>query len=268
MGKYSQISEYLERFLDNEVRKTGLKRVVVGLSGGLDSAVVAVLAQKAFKDDLLCVKMPSQYSSQSSLDDADELCLDFGINAITASIEPMLSAYEELNPNMDNLRKGNFSSRMRMSTLFDISAKEGALVLGTSNKSELMLGYGTLYGDLSSAINPIGDLYKSEVYELAEYLGVSKSIINKAPSADLWDGQSDEDDLGYTYAQLDEALKLYVEDRLSKDEIVKKGIDEKMFDMILARIFRNQFKRKMPVIAKLTSRTINHDFNYPRDITL
>ena len=268
MGKYSQISEYLERFLDNEVRKTGLKRVVVGLSGGLDSAVVAVLAHKAFKDDLLCVKMPSQYSSQSSLDDADELCLDFGINSITASIEPMLSAYEELNKNMDNLRKGNFSSRMRMSTLFDISAKEGALVLGTSNKSELMLGYGTLYGDLSSAVNPIGDLYKSEVYELAEYLGVSKSIIDKAPSADLWDGQSDEADLGYTYAQLDEALKLYVEDRLSKEEIVEKGIDEKMFDMIVARIFRNQFKRKMPVIAKLTSRTINHDFNYPRDITL
>jgi len=268
MGKYSQISEYLERFLDNEVRKTGLNRVVVGLSGGLDSAVVAVLAQKTFNDDLLCVKMPSHYSSQSSLDDADELCKDFGINSITASIEPMLRAYEELNPDMDNLRKGNFSSRMRMSTLFDISAKESALVLGTSNKSELMLGYGTLYGDLSSAINPIGDLYKSEVYELAEYLGVSKSIINKPPSADLWDGQSDEADLGYTYSQLDEAMKLYVEDRLSREEIVKKGIDEKMFDMIVTRIFRNQFKRKMPVIAKLTSRTINHDFNYPRDITL
>ena len=268
MRKYEQISDYLQRFLDNEVRKTGLKRVVVGLSGGLDSAVVAVLAQKTFKDDLLCVKMPSHYSSHNSLDDADALCRDFGINAITASIEPMLRAYEELNQNMDNLRKGNFSSRMRMSTLFDISAKESALVLGTSNKSELMLGYGTLYGDLSSAINPIGDLYKSEVYELAEYLGVTKSIIDKAPSADLWDGQSDEEDLGYTYAQLDMALKLYVEDRLSREEVIEKGVDEKMFDMIIERIFRNQFKRKMPVIAKLTSRTINHDFNYPRDIRL
>ena len=268
MNKYAQISDYLQRFIDNEVRKTSINKVVIGLSGGLDSAVVAVLAHKAFSDDLLCVKMPSKYSSQSSLDDADELCRDFGMNVITASIEPMLKAYEELNPDMDNLRKGNFSSRMRMSTLFDISAKENALVLGTSNKSELMLGYGTLYGDLSSAINPIGDLYKSEVYELAEYLGVSRSIIDKAPSADLWDGQSDEEDLGYTYAQLDEALKFYVEDRLSKEEIVKKGIDEKMLDMIVGRIFRNQFKRKMPVIAKLTSRTINHDFNYPRDITL
>ncbi|MCK4973936.1 MAG: NAD(+) synthase, partial [Sulfurimonas sp.] len=180
----------------------------------------------------------------------------------------MLKVYEESNPNMSNLRKGNLSSRLRMTTLFDISARENALVLGTSNKSELMLGYGTLYGDLSSAINPIGDLYKSEVYELAEYLGVSKSIIKKPPSADLWDGQSDEADLGYTYAQLDEAMKLYVEDRLSKEEIVEYGCDRDMTDMIINRIFRNQFKRKMPVIAKLTSRTINHDFNYPRDITL
>jgi len=268
MSKYSQISDYLTLFLDNEVRKTGINRVIVGLSGGLDSAVVAVLAQKTFKDDLLCVKMPSHYSSQSSLDDADELCRDFGLNAITSPITPMLKAYEKINPDLDNLRKGNFSSRMRMATLFDISARENALVLGTSNKSELMLGYGTLYGDLASAINPIGDLYKSEVFELAEYLGVSKSIIKKPPSADLWDGQSDEDDLGYTYAQLDEAMKLYVEERLSQEEIVARGIDKKMLDMIIKRIFRNHFKRKMPVIAKLTSRTLNHDFNYPRDITL
>jgi NAD+ synthase len=268
MKKYEQITEYLQHFLSDEVRKTGIKNVVLGLSGGIDSAVVALLAQRVFKDNLLCVKMPSQYSSQSSLDDADELCRDFGLNVITASIEPMLRAYEELNPDMDNLRRGNLSARLRMSTIFDISAKQRALVLGTSNKSELMLGYGTLYGDLSSALNPIGDLYKSEVYELAEYLGVTKSIIKKAPSADLWSGQSDEADLGYTYAELDKALKLYVEDRLSKEEIVEMGCDRDLIEMIIERIFRNQFKRKMPLIAKLTSRTINHDFNYPRDIRL
>ncbi len=268
MGKYSQISDYLVRFLDNEVKKTGMKKVVLGLSGGLDSAVVAVLAQKAFGDDLLCVKMPSHYSSQSSLDDADELCRDFSLQNITCSIAPMLQAYEAMHPDLDNLRKGNFSSRMRMATLFDISARANALVLGTSNKSELMLGYGTLYGDLASAINPIGDLYKSEVFELAEYLQVTKSIIKKPPSADLWDGQSDEADLGYTYKELDGAMKLYVDERLSREEIIDLKIDEKMLDMIIKRIFRNHFKRKMPVIAKLTSRTLGHDFNYPRDITL
>jgi NAD+ synthase len=268
MGKYSQITDYLVRFLENEVKKTGINNVVVGLSGGLDSAVVAVLAQKAFGDNLLCVKMPSQYSSQSSLDDADALCRDFGLKNRTSSIEPMLKAYEAMHPELDNLRKGNFSARMRMATLFDISAEQNALVLGTSNKSELMLGYGTLYGDLASAVNPIGDLYKSEVFELAEYLGVTEAIIKKPPSADLWDGQSDEADLGYTYSQLDGAMKLYVDERLSREEVIARGVDAKMLDMIIGRIFRNHFKRKMPVIAKLTSRTLGHDFNYPRDITL
>jgi len=268
MSRYKQIVEYLELFLENEVLKTGLDKVVVGLSGGLDSAVVAVLAQRVFKDNLLCIKMPSHYSSQSSLDDADELCRDFNLKNETISISDMLKVYESSNPDLDNLRRGNLSARLRMITLFDISARENALVLGTSNKSELMLGYGTIYGDLASAVNPIGDLYKSEVFELARYLGVTKSIIQKPPSADLWSGQSDEADLGYTYAQLDEALKLYVDQRKTKEQILSLGIDEKMLNMIIKRIYRNQFKRKMPVIAKLTSRTLNHDFNYPRDITL
>ncbi|MDQ1263080.1 MAG: synthase [Campylobacterota bacterium] len=268
MTRYAHIAEYLEHFLDNEVRKTGLKSVVLGLSGGIDSAVVAVLAHNVFSKDLLCVKMPSHYSSKSSLDDADELCKKFKLESITVTIEPMLRAYEQQNPDMDNLRRGNFSARLRMATLFDISAKQKALVLGTSNKSELMLGYGTLYGDLASAINPIGDLYKSEIFEFARYLGIPHSIINKAPSADLWEGQSDEADLGYSYAELDGALRLYVEERLTKEEVIKSGYSKEMIDMIIDKIYKNQFKRKMPVIAKLTSRTINHDFNYPRDITL
>ncbi len=266
MSKYALTTDYLVRFLHDEVCKTGLTKAVLGLSGGIDSAVVAVLAHKAFGNDLLCVKMPSHYSSQSSLDDADELVKKFGMRAITCDISPLLQAYE--NDSMSNLRKGNFSARMRMATLFDVSAEEGALVLGTSNKSELMLGYGTLFGDLASAINPIGDLYKSEVFELARYLGVPASIIDKPPSADLWEGQSDEEELGYTYAVLDAALRAYVEERKTKEELVAEGHDAKLVELIITRIYRNQFKRKMPVIAKLTSRTINHDFNYPRDITL
>jgi len=266
MSKYAMITDYLTRFLKDEVEKTGLKNVVIGLSGGIDSAVVAVLAHKAFGERLLCVKMPSQYSSQSSLDDADELCEKFDIKARTHSIEPLLKVFE--NSVMSNLRKGNFSARMRMATLYDISAEQSALVIGTSNKSELMLGYGTLFGDLASAINPIGDLYKTEVFELARYLSVPSSIIDKPPSADLWEGQSDEEDLGFTYAKLDVALRRYVEERASREEMLEEGIDEVLVDLIISRIYRNQFKRKMPVIAKLTSRTINHDFNYPRDITL
>ncbi len=266
MSKYALITDYLVRFLDDEVRKTGLEKVVLGLSGGIDSAVVAVLAHRAFGDDLLCVKMPSHYSSQSSLDDADELVEKFGMKAIVCDISPLLKAYE--NENMSNLRKGNFSARMRMATLFDVSADEGALVLGTSNKSELMLGYGTIFGDLASAINPLGDLYKSEVFELARYLGVPAATIEKPPSADLWEGQSDEEELGFTYAVLDAALRAYVEERKTKEELIAEGHDVKLVELIINRIYRNQFKRKMPVIAKLTSRTINHDFNYPRDITL
>ncbi|MFY9142533.1 NAD+ synthase [Sulfuricurvum sp.] len=266
MGKYELVSRYLSEFLDQEVRKTGLKKVVIGLSGGIDSAVVAVLAHRAFGDDLLCVKMPSHYSSQSSLDDADELCSTFNLRSEVHSIEPMLRAYE--NPEMSPLRVGNLSARLRMVTLFDISAREGALVLGTSNKSELMLGYGTLYGDLASALNPIGDLYKTEVFELARHLSIPDSIVSKPPSADLWAGQSDETEIGYPYADLDRVLKRYVEERHTCEEMIADGENPQLVDMIVMRIYKNQFKRKMPIIAKLTSRTVNHDFNYPRDITL
>ena len=266
MGKYALITRYLVQFLDQEVRKTGLSKVIVGLSGGIDSAVVAVLAHHAFGNDLLCVKMPSHYSSQSSLDDADELCRTFGLRSETRAIEPMLRAYE--TPDMSPLRIGNMSARLRMATLFDLSARDGALVLGTSNKSELMLGYGTLYGDLASAINPIGDLYKTEIFELARHLQIPDSILSKPPSADLWAGQSDEAEIGYSYEELDRVLKRYVEGRHTREEIVESGENPALVDMIIERIYKNQFKRRMPVIAKVTSRTVNIDFNYPRDITL
>jgi len=266
MSKYAQISQYLIAFLKDEVEKTGLQNVVVGLSGGLDSAVVAVLAHKAFGNRLLNIKMPSQFSSQSSLDDAEELCEKFDLRSETRDISALLKAYGI--GDMSSLRIGNLSSRFRMVNLFDISAREGALVLGTSNKSELMLGYGTLYGDLASAVNPIGDLYKTEVFELARYLGVPESIVNKAPSADLWEGQSDENELGYTYAQLDAVLKRYVDERASKQELLDEGFEDELVEMIIKKIYQNQFKRRMPLIAKLTSRTINHDFNYPRDVGL
>jgi len=210
--------------------------------------------------------MPSQFSSASSINDADELCAKFDLRSETREITKLLEAYDI--EGISALRIGNLSSRFRMINLYDVSAREHALVLGTSNKSELMLGYGTLFGDLASALNPIGDLYKTEVFELARYLGVPDSIVNKAPSADLWEGQNDENELGYTYAQLDAVLKRYVDERANEKELLEEGFDKGLVDMVIKKIYQNQFKRRMPLIAKLTSRSINHDFNYPRDVGL
>ncbi len=263
--KFQLIQKYLIKFLQEETFKTSLKGAVVGLSGGIDSAVVAVLAKKAFDDKLLAVMMPSLYSSSSSIKDAKELCEKFDIRYEIVDISSLLKAYKE-NENSTPLRVGNFSARMRMSILFDISARESSLVLGTSNKSELMLGYGTWYGDLASAINPIGDLYKSEIFKFAKFLEIPKSIIEKPPSADLWEGQSDEEELGYSYAQIDEVLINLVENRLSFKEMCERGYKKELVLMLQERIYKNQFKRKPPIIAKLTSRTIGYDFLYPRDI--
>ena len=267
MNKYILIENYLVKFLKDEVYKTGLKNAVIGLSGGIDSAVVATLAQKAFGDNFLAVMLPSASSSQSSINDANELCKKFNIKNTSVYIGDLVKSYFK-ESQASNLRVGNFSARMRMSILYDISAQNLALVLGTSNKSELLLGYGTMFGDLASALNPIGDMYKTEVFEFAKYLGVPEAIIKKPPTADLWEGQSDEEDLGFTYAQLDLALKAFVDERLSKDELLKRGFNAELIELIITKIYQNQFKRKLPIIAKLGNRTIGHDFLYPRDIKL
>jgi len=267
MKKYELIENYLIKFLKEEVQKTGLKSAILGLSGGIDSAVVAVLAQKAFNKNFRAVMLPSSSSSQSSFDDADELCKKFNIINQSVYIGDLIESYFK-NIDKTNLRIGNFSARIRMSVLYDLSAKYSSLVLGTSNKSELLLGYGTMFGDLASAINPIGDMYKTEVFAFAEYLGVPASIIKKPPTADLWEGQSDEEDLGFTYAQLDKALYAFVDERLSKEELMEKNFDTELVELITTKIYQNQFKRKLPIIAKLGSRTIGHDFLYPRDIKM
>ncbi|MGM0519012.1 MAG: NAD+ synthase [Campylobacterota bacterium] len=250
MINWKDIKEQLITFLKQEVDKTGLEKVTVGLSGGLDSAVVAVLCKEAFGDNLNCVLMPSQFSSKASIDDAKQLCEKFDIKYETISIEPMVSAFID-KMDSDDLRIGNFSARMRMSVLYDISSREKSLVIGTSNKSELLLGYGTIFGDIACAINPIGEIYKSDEYEFAKYLKVTESIINKAPSADLWEGQSDENELGYSYAQMDSVLKPMIEENKSKDELIKQGFDEKLIDMLQKRIKANAFKGKLPTIAKI-----------------
>jgi len=247
---WENIKNQLVTFLQEEVKKTGLNKVVVGISGGLDSAIVSVLCKEAFKDNILGLFMPSHYSSDESIKDAKELCEKFDISYEVIEIAPMVEAYE---PHMqgDKLRIGNFSARMRMSVLYDISARESALVVGTSNKSEILLGYGTLYGDTACAINPIGQLYKSDAFEFAKYLGVPNSILTKKPSADLWSGQSDEAELGYSYATMDAMLKKLIDEGISKEQLVKDGADEKLIDMLQYRVKANAFKGKLPTIAQI-----------------
>jgi len=265
--KWKNLERYLINFLKEETYKTGLKGAVLGLSGGIDSAVVAVLAKKAFDKDLKVFLLPSQFSSDNSITDALELCKKFDIDYEIIEIKDIVTAYKE-NKNSSSLRVGNFSARIRMAILFDQSAKYNSLVIGTSNKSEILLGYGTWYGDLASAINPIGDLYKSEIFEFAKYLGVNEEIIKKPPSADLWEGQSDEDELGFSYKEIDSVFFELIEKRRSPKEVIEDGFNEELVKMLDKKIYQNQFKRKMPIIAKISQRTVGIDFLYPRDVKL
>ena len=248
MINWENIKTQLIDFLKTELKKIGLSKVTVGLSGGLDSAVVAVLCKEAFGDNMSAVLMPSQFSSKESIDDAVELCEKFDIKYEITSIAPMVEAFIN-NMDEDRLRIGNFSARMRMSVLYDTSSRDNSIVVGTSNKSELLLGYGTIFGDIACAINPIGEIYKSDEFEFAKYLDVTDAIINKKPSADLWEGQSDEEELGFSYAQMDEVLKLLVEEGKTQEELT--SYDKALVDKLVYRMKANAFKGKLPQIAKI-----------------
>lgn len=247
---FEDIKKQLIDFLKTEVSKTGLQKVTVGISGGLDSAIVAVLCKEAFGNNFSGVLMPSQFSSDSSIKDAVKLCEEFNISYEVVEIKPMLEAYIK-HMNEDKLRIGNYSARIRMSVLYDISARDESLVIGTSNKSEILLGYGTIFGDIACAINPIGQMYKSDEFEFAKYLGVVPAIIEKKPSADLWEGQNDEDDLGYSYSAMDQVLKQLVDENKSKEELIKDGVEKELIEMCEYRMKSNAFKGKLPIIANI-----------------
>ena len=259
-------TEILVRFIREEVGKIGFERVVVGLSGGVDSSTSAFLATRALgKENVWGILMPYKSSNPDSADHAAEVVKKTGINSETVEITPMVDAYFEGHADSDNTRRGNVMARQRMIVLYDKSAQHQALVLGTSNKTEALLGYSTLWGDMACAINPLGDLYKTQIWQLAGYLGVPKEIIEKPPSADLWDGQTDEAELGFTYEEVDKLLYLMVDKRFAVAELVDAGYEEKFIRDVFNRIQTTQYKRRMPVTAKLSHRTIDRDFRYPRD---
>jgi NAD+ synthase len=256
----------LTGFIANEVRKAGFSRVVVGLSGGVDSSLSAFLGAEALgAENVWGLLMPYRTSSQESREHAEVVVKQLGIQSDVIDITPMVDAYFERFPEADQVRRGNKMARERMTILFDHSAKLKALVLGTSNKTELLLGYSTLYGDMASAINPLGDLYKTQIRQLARYMSVPEVIVRKKPSADLWAGQTDEEELGFTYEQVDQVLYLMVDCRYELPELVEAGFDERFVRAVFAKVQASQYKRRLPLIAKVSSRTIDRDFRYPRD---
>lgn len=258
--------QILTGFIRSEVTRVGYTRAVIGLSGGVDSALSFVLAVEALgAENVLAVRMPYQASSADSLEHAQMLIDQFKVQSETIEITGMVEPLIERDLQISKQRKGNIMARSRMIVLYDQSEVFKGLAIGTSNKTEILLGYSTLWGDMASALNPIGDLYKTQVRQLSRALEIPSVIVDKAPSADLWAGQTDEGELGFTYEDVDKLLYLLVDQRYSQQECVEEGFDEKFVNSVVMRIRRNQFKRMMPPIAKLSNRTIGYDFLYLRD---
>jgi NAD+ synthase len=256
----------LTGFIRSEVTRVGYSRAVVGLSGGIDSALSMALAVEALgAKNVLAVRMPYKSSSADSLEHAQLLVEQFEVPCETVDITPMVDPLFDGESGMSKLRKGNIMARERMIVLYDRSEAFKGLVIGTSNKTEILLGYSTQFGDAASAMNPLGDLYKTQVRQLARAMNIPASIIDKPPSADLWMGQTDEGELGFTYAEVDQLLYLLVDQRYSPPECVEAGFEAKFVDAVVNRIRRNQFKRMLPPVAKLSNRTIGYDFLYLRD---
>ncbi len=256
----------LATFIREELTKAGFSKGVLGLSGGLDSSVCAFLAARALgPKNVLGLMMPYGRKFGGDMDDARDVAAALKIRSRVIDIAPMVDAYFAAQPSEDRVLRGNKMARERMSILYDFSAREKALILGTGNKTELLLGYGTIHGDMACAVNPLGDLYKTQVRQLAAELGVPEKIRTKLPTAGLWEGQTDEGELGMTYAEIDRILYALVDDRESRAQVIARGFKKEKVDGILARIKASEFKRQMPPIAKIASRTVGHDFLYPYD---
>jgi NAD+ synthase len=259
-------TEILCRFLHKEIHRAGFERAVIGVSGGIDSSVVAFLAARALgPKNVLAVTMPYRTSSEATRSDSQVVIRQLGVESVDVPITDQINAYFAFFPDAAQLRIANKCARERMTILYDQSVAFTGLVVGTSNKSELLLGYGTQFGDMASAVNPVGDLYKTQLYQMAAYLGVPASVMEKPPTGDLWIGQTDEGELGFRYADVDQLLVLMVDRRWRRAELIQAGFDATFVNRVADMVRRNHYKRRMPVIAKLSHRTVDRDFRYARD---
>jgi NAD+ synthase len=260
------VRKILVGFIQDEITRAGFSRAVVNLSGGIDSAVSYLLAVEALgSQNVLAIRLPYKTSSSDSLDHAQLLIDKAGSQSITIPITDMVDPLISREAGISDIRKGNIMARLRMIVAYDQSEAYKGLVVGTGNKTEILLGYTTLYGDSACALNPIGDLYKTQLQQLARALSIPELILSKPPSADLWAGQTDEGELGFTYENVDRLLFLLVDKRYRPEECLQAGFDEKFVRKVVERIRRYQFKRILPPIAKLSNRTVGYDFLYLRD---
>ena len=252
-------------FIRGQLHQAGFERAVLGLSGGIDSALVAYLVAEAVgAERLLCVLMPYRTSSPASREDAEAVVADLGCPSELVEITPMVDAFYGADSEASPLRRGNFMARMRMAVLYDRSVTFGGLVVGTGNKTESLIGYTTVFGDSACAFNPVGDLYKSQVRQLSAAVGVPERIIRKAPSADLWPGQTDEAEAGFSYPELDRLLFWRIDKRRSVEEVVALGFPPELVERVDRMVAGAEFKRQVPPIAKLGPRTAGVDYLYPR----
>ena len=258
--------QILTGFIYSEITRVGFSRAVLGLSGGLDSTLSCFLAAEALgPENVLALRMPYKTSSPDSMEHAQQVIDILGVQSLTIPITEMVDPLFERFPEANQMRRGNAMARARMIVLYDQSEAFKALVVGTGNKTEILLGYTTIYGDSANALNPIGDLYKTQARQLSRALGVPEQIIDKPPSADLWAGQTDEGELGFTYADVDQLLYLLVDQRYSPQDCMEAGFQAEFVSQVVERVRRSHFKRVLPPIAKLTNRTIGYDFLYLRD---
>jgi NAD+ synthase len=256
----------LTSFILDAVETSGTSGVVVGLSGGVDSSLSAALAAQALGPERVHgFLLPYRTSNPASEQDARTVAEHLGVPHRVIDISTMIDAYFELEPDADPVRRGNKMARERMTILFDQAKKRNALVLGTSNKTEILLGYSTVFGDNASSLNPLGDLYKAQIWQLSRHLGLPSAVIDKAPSADLFPGQTDEGDLGFDYLTADEVLYLLFDEGLRPEEVVARGYEERVVQRILTYEQRFRFKRRLMLIARLSGSAVNLDQEIPRD---